>query len=638
MKEDSFTPTKISYTKGDFSPAELKSLLFGTTSQLPFTVVSKNNISLGFQSKPVWLRLEAVNQTNSHKILLDLGNAHLDHVTVYETNKELPVKTGGDFIPHSQWDAFSKTIAFELDWPIGETKTFYIKTETSSNISYSVRFFSKETFYLKENIENTTLGFFYGTIFIMVLYNLFIYFILKDKAYILYSLAIFCNLILQMYLNGILNQFITIDHPEIHNRVGSVIVCFAVVFGWRFAQQTLNTKVINPYWHLIIRGFIVVTLFYLFVLLQFLPLPILIRVGNFLAQLFVFSVFTVALFTYNAGNRQARLFLLGWSTLLFGILLYTLMQNGLLPANLITIYSNQIGSTLEAGILSLALASKINQLKDEKSKAQSEALSTLEDKVRERTKNLDASLNSIRKDLSVAKKIQQTFFSQIKAEDPRIKFDSFYQSMNEVGGDFYDLAQVNPDYYRIFIADATGHGIQAALITMAIKAEYESLKIMYDHPNDLIFHLNQIFINKYNKVQTIFTCAVCDIDLKKRKLHFASAGHPDQIHIRAGEKKILPRTGRIIGMADHTEYRSIEHFLEEGDRIYLFTDGIFEQFNESREIFGEKKVYEILQDIEKHPFDDSISHLVTELNKFTNFKTDQDDITLIGCEIESFGN
>ncbi|TGN06548.1 SpoIIE family protein phosphatase [Leptospira ilyithenensis] len=636
LKNDTFIPQKIGYITETSSFYNLNYFVSDSDGKIPFTAVLKNNLAFGFRSEAVWLRIEATNHSSSGKIIFDLGNAHLDEVIVYEKGNIIPIKKGGDFTPHTQWDTFSKSVAFELEWPIGEKKIFFVKTKSTSNISYTLRFFTKEAFYLKENRENMILGFFYGTIFIMVLYNLFIYFILKEGVYILYSISIFTHLCVQAYLNGILNQFLTYDHPEIHNRSGSFIICFSVIFGWRFAQQSLNLKDFNPRSHRILWVLISATFLYLLFGFPFLGLNYLVRMANLIAQIFVVSVFGVALLNYSSGNKRAKLFLLGWSTLLVGILLYTLMQNGLLPANLITIYSNQIGSTLEAGILSLALASKINQLKEEKVKAQEEALITLEEKVRERTKILDESLFNIRKDLNVAKRIQQTFFSQTPISDNRIKFGSFYQSMNEVGGDFYDMTEVNSDHYRIFIADATGHGIQAALITMAIKAEYESLKIMYDSPNDLIFHLNQIFINKYHNVQTIFTCAVCDIDLKKRKLYFASAGHPDQIHLRAGEKKILPRTGKIIGLMDHTIYKCTEYFLEEGDRIYLYTDGAFEQFNKSREIFGEQRLYEILQESDKLSLDESIRSIVENLEQFIMENSHQDDITIVGCEIDRF--
>lgn len=636
MVEGSFPPLKISILEPTFADDSTANILNETNISQKFTELKKNTLTLGFQSKPVWLRLEAKNQLDTENVIFDLGNSSLDIVNLYEQGNTIPIKSGGDFYPHADWDVFSKTVAFKLTWPKEKDRVLYLEIKSSSNISYSLRFFDSETYFQKESIENLVLGFFYGTIMIMVLYNLFIYFILKDRAYILYSLSIFFNLCLQIYLNGILNQHITLFLPELHNRIGSIILCLSASSGWMFAIETLQIRFFNPLTYKVLVALIFLTLFYLVFPLYFLPLNVVVRFGNVIAQVFVLSVFAAAWQNLRSGNKQAKLFLVGWSTLLLGILLYTLQQNGLFPANIVTLYSNQIGSTLEAGILSLALANKINQLKEEKVKAQEDALQTLETKVRERTQILDESLFNIRKDLSIAKKIQQTFFSEIRASDPRIKFQSFYQSMSEVGGDFYDMTQVTPDHYRLFVADATGHGIQAALITMAIKAEYESLKVMYDHPNDLIYHLNQIFLNKYSNVQTIFSCAVCDLDLKKGKLYYSSAGHPDQIMIRAGEKRLFSRTGRILGMVDHTEYKMIEHYIEEGDRIFLFTDGAFEQFNSEKEIFGEDRLYESLIEGENIPLEDSIQLILKRLNQFTSFNTHQDDITIVGCEIGKF--
>ncbi len=636
IKNASFAPQKLGYVVQRDSNFSITQILNPIEKKIAFTEISKNNLSLGFLSDPIWVKIESKNKTKASKLILDLGNSSIDEVLLFEEGNISPIKIGGDFVPHSKWDLFSKNIAFELEWPEETVKTLYLYAKTSSNTNFTIKFYSKDAFYLKESIENMILGFFYGTILIMVIYNLLIYFILKDKAYILYSFSIFFNLCLQVYLNGILNQHLTQNYPEIHNRIGSVILCLSASFGWLFAKNILNLRIFNQHANKMINIFILLTILYLSFFVPFMPLGILVPLSNLVAQVFVFSIFVVAVLNYISGNQNAKLFLIGWSTLLFGILLFTFMQNGLIPANLVTIYSNQIGSTLEAGILSLALANKINQLKEEKDKIQQDALIYLEEKVSERTRTLDESLFNIRKDLSVAKKIQQTFFSEIRTNDSRIKFESFYQSMSEVGGDFYDMTQVTPEHYRLFVADATGHGIQAALITMAIKAEYESLKVMYDHPNDLIFHLNQIFINKYNNVQTIFSCAVCDLDFKKGKLMFASAGHPDQLHIRVGEKKLLSRTGRIVGIVDHTEYRSIETYIEEGDRIYLFTDGIFEQFDANREIFGENRVYEHFEDSDKLSLGESVKSLIHKLNLFTKFNTHQDDITILGCEIGRF--
>lgn len=295
ISDESFVPQKIDYAIHSGNDVNL--------AKLRWTPIFKNNLSLGFQSEHVYLKIKATNQTTVNKLILDLGNPHLDFIRVFEEGNPDPIKEGGDFIAHSHWDAFSKSIAFDLSWPVGETKTLILETKSSSNISYLIRFYSKETFYLKENLENTILGFFYGTIFIMVIYNLFIYFILKEKAYITYSISIFCNLMLQMYLNGILNQVFTLDHPEIHNRIGSIIVTCSAITGWTFAQQTLNLRDFNPWSHRLIQSLKYLVLFYILIPYAYLPIDIAVRIGNFIAQLFVVSVLVVALVNYSTGNK-----------------------------------------------------------------------------------------------------------------------------------------------------------------------------------------------------------------------------------------------------------------------------------------------------------------------------------------------
>ncbi len=116
---------------------------------------------------------------------------------------------------------------------------------------------------------------------------------------------------------------------------------------------------------------------------------------------------------------------------------------------------------------------------------------------------------------------------------------------------------------------------------------------------------------------------------------FASAGHTGSNPTEIDEIKTLPRTGKIIGLLDHAPYRLVEHFIEEGDRFFLFTDGIFEQFNREKELFGETRLYEILKENAKQPLSTAMTNVLKELDVFTRGNSNQDDITFIGCEIQN---
>lgn len=626
----SFAPTSIHYLILD--AGTIPNLPDHATSSSEWVEAAKNKMSFGFNEKVVWLAIKATNETSENSLILELGNPLLDTVFLYEAGQKEPFLRVGDFIPLSEWQIISKSVTAIVPWEAGKTKTIFARIETTSAIFLAINFYNRVGFEVKENKENSILGFFYGTIIIMVLYNLFIFLLLKDPAYILYSLSIFFNLLVQFYLNGMSNQIFTPDDPQVHNRIGSVFVCLSALSGWNFAKYYLNLKFYLPRFNTFITILIFIVLVYFLLVLNVLSLRIIARYTIILAQIFVGTVFLSGLLSVKAGNRQAKLFLLGWSLLLMGILLFTLMQSGVVSSNWFTIYSNQIGSTLEAGVLSLALADKINQLKEEKASAQLEALAMLEDKVKARTKELDESLQIIRKDLNVAKKIQRNLFTPPRILDERIQFEVYFSAMSEVGGDFFDIARISKDKYRFCVADATGHGIQAALITMAIKSEYESLKSVHDHPDELLAHLNRIFFHKYSMLQTIFTCVVCDIDLVNKQFSFAAAGHPDQLWIDRGKFQNLPRTGRIIGITPDSSYSRITKDFSLGDRVFLFSDGLFEQFNSSRLIYGEERLYDTILSKNKLSLEDTVQTTVESLTAFLEAGSIQDDITFLACE------
>ena len=96
--------------------------------------------------------------------------------------------------------------------------------------------------------------------------------------------------------------------------------------------------------------------------------------------------------------------------------------------------------------------------------------------------------------MQLAKKIQESTLTYNLNPDDGIKICTTYIPMTEVGGDFYNIGKPYEGVYRIFLADATGHGVQAALITMAIKGIYDTIKDNEKDLSELAKIFNQIFI------------------------------------------------------------------------------------------------------------------------------------------------
>ncbi len=247
-------------------------------------------------------------------------------------------------------------------------------------------------------------------------------------------------------------------------------------------------------------------------------------------------------------------------------------------------------------------------------------------------RQLNRNLKLIQKDLSVAKKIQENTLSISSESLAVLQIVASYLPMAEVGGDFYNISKLNNHTYRVFLADATGHGVQAALMTMAIKGIYDNCKSWEMDAQSILEIINNDFLNKYISLNSFMTAILIDLDIKKSRLRYASAGHPAAVLFNNNEIHLLPRTGKIIGLMKNTGYQSSEMDFKPGDLLYIFTDGVFEEFNAENEEFGDERLHAILKRNMDMSMKENIENVLEELDQFLNGREKQDDITILGIE------
>ncbi|MCB1190772.1 MAG: response regulator [Leptospiraceae bacterium] len=250
---------------------------------------------------------------------------------------------------------------------------------------------------------------------------------------------------------------------------------------------------------------------------------------------------------------------------------------------------------------------------------------------------LGESRESRRRELEVAKRIQDSILPTNLDSIKGLRFCIKYLANSELSGDIYDVFEVLPGYVRIFLADATGHGINAALVTMLIKSEYEKLKEIIKDPAEILSFLNNEFIRSYNQLKEIFPAFILDIDLNRKNISYASAGNCTQIFLSNSKIIDLEKTGRILGIVEDCHYKQKYYSISSGDKFLIFTDGLYEQFNEKDEEFGLKKIAESIEKMIHEPIDVIINNLFKILRDYIGPKqsfTHNDDVTVIGIEID----
>ncbi len=239
---------------------------------------------------------------------------------------------------------------------------------------------------------------------------------------------------------------------------------------------------------------------------------------------------------------------------------------------------------------------------------------------------------TINEDLMLAKHIQSNYIALDTKHIYELEYDVYFAPMMEVGGDIYSVYKMDNRFYRVLIADATGHGVQAALTTMIIKAEYDKVKSYNAKPNKVLSALNNLFMNYYTELNVFFTCVLIDFDLNKNKIYYSSAGHPVQFLLKNGKTNPLQAGGRMVGILEDMDYKLRTVDFNAGDKAVFFTDGVFEVFNEKKEEFGETRLGELISNHSDKEMKLLIKNIVDELNNWRGNAPVNDDITLLVVE------
>ncbi|XDD50349.1 PP2C family protein-serine/threonine phosphatase [Leptospira sp. WS92.C1] len=246
---------------------------------------------------------------------------------------------------------------------------------------------------------------------------------------------------------------------------------------------------------------------------------------------------------------------------------------------------------------------------------------------------LNKSLHIIKKDLLTAKRIQKSILPSGFEEYSDLDIRAEYIPKDEVGGDFYDITRTNGGTYRLFLADATGHGVQGALITMAIKVGYEFVKHSGKRPGEILEILNSDFVSKFKTLNLYYTCILADLDPEKGILRYSSAGHPEQILLHNSEFYPLQNTGRMIGLSPASIYKDKILKILPGDKIFLFSDGLFEELNSNKEFYGKERLHSLLKTFKEKSSQEIVDIVLGDLEKFTEGRKFQDDLTIIVAQI-----
>jgi len=355
-------------------------------------------LNFGFTESAYWfhVQLDAKNPPEEAWVLESLYPI-MDHLQLYVVYPDGNAARfhSGDSVPFDQRSRDHQHINFEFTTKPGQTLELYMRAETSGAVQMPMTLWTKDAFYNKDHLEGRVFGIYYGLILALAVYNLLIFLSIRDLNYLLYVAYIASYGLFQMSLNGFAFEFLWPDSPWWNNRAIAFTMGLGMVFIVAFSQSFLSLKTnaprTNKLFSLLMLGFIGVSATSLV-----LPYGPVIRAGTLLTAITAICIFAVGLKSWLQDFKPARYFMIAWTLLLLGMLIYTLKTFGLLPANFVTEFSIQIGSALEMIILSLALADRIRVVTNENQQLQQQQNDVLEKRVSERTLELEEANNKLK--------------------------------------------------------------------------------------------------------------------------------------------------------------------------------------------------------------------------------------------------
>ncbi|MFI5453512.1 7TM diverse intracellular signaling domain-containing protein [Pedobacter sp. UC225_61] len=391
--ENGFTP---SYYRDGTNKVELTQLL-----DKKFTPIKTEIFNFGLDSATFWIKMTRQNDSSFANDILFIDQSRLALAEMYILRNGSILQ-----IPNSSSIYTNNTLAqgkvFKIPPFIYKNDIIFLKLRATETFLAPVSIRNEGSLLSTFSLRGIIFGFYTGIMAIMFVYNLFLFIIIRDKSYLYYIFYILFTWLTQISIQGYSSKYFWVHGSVLDNYSVVLFSSLTLVFTSLFTLSFLNTKVFSKTWNKLITIFFYLTLinllvlyffgiYYAFMTMQFLTIT-----GTILAL-------SAANFVYFKKHfKPAGYYLVAWSVLLIGAILFIMKDYGIIPYNNFTIYLLQISSAIEVMLLSFALADKINFFKKENEVAQAQALNAslenqklikeqnivLERKVQERTEEL----------------------------------------------------------------------------------------------------------------------------------------------------------------------------------------------------------------------------------------------------------
>ncbi|QQD13845.1 7TM diverse intracellular signaling domain-containing protein [Sphingobacterium sp. UDSM-2020] len=401
---------------------QTKQLTFEDVRRQPnlFKASKDEVLNLGIEDVNNWIQFEIRNLSDKEKLVVNLSHANIDEVVFYTLRNGVvdstSLKYGGDVKDRAYPHQF---FLFEIPLKKGEKVTCFFKLRSNTQLMAPISIHTERG--VMETLLETDIfsAIYIGLMLAMILYNIFLFFSTRESHYYVYVNYIFWVTIAQCIILGIFEPFFSIHSVWLSSRLltfsGAMSGIAAIFFVKSFLQTAKDAPKLDKLLNIFLISY--------FIIIGFLAAGILIpayKMVNIVAGGGSIIVLIVAFKLSGQKYKQTKYFLFAWCVFLVSVVVYVFKDYNILKYNFFTVRSVQIGSVIEAILLSFALGDKINIYRKEKEESQTRELATLlenerlireqnvvlEQKVEERTSELMETNESLQATLKHLKETQ----------------------------------------------------------------------------------------------------------------------------------------------------------------------------------------------------------------------------------------
>ncbi|NEW08157.1 GGDEF domain-containing protein [Paenibacillus sp. SYP-B3998] len=331
-----------------------------------FVQVKSETPNYGFTPSNYWTKLKLTNKSSKEDWLLEIAYPPLDSINLYvmDGSNVVVQKHTGDDTPFPYREMNNRKLVFKIHAEQDQPLTLYMRFQTQGAMVMPLNLILPVHYAEKEQASYLLLGGFYGIMLIMTVYNCYLAFSFRAKAYLYF--ALYCASVFLFFatMNGISFQFIWPYQVEWNNRAVIIFMCLSDIAALLFSRNFLPIKSISTRLNGLYNLFIIFELSNILLLVLDYSLGLEVAMIKFV--FFHLLMLIPGIRSTQAGFKPARYYLLGWGIFMLGAMLTTLAEIGWTPMDRWRIYGSQIGSTLEALIMSWGLANRIHLMRKEK--------------------------------------------------------------------------------------------------------------------------------------------------------------------------------------------------------------------------------------------------------------------------------